>query len=440
AEVIAALLLGAAPAEPGRTAALRLDGARVTGTLDLGHSQVTGPVRLRHCEFDSVIDLSGARTRDIDLEGSRLSGLAAPLAGIDGNLSLIGCECSGQVALTGAHVTGSLRMQEASLDHPGHAALLANRLVVDDDLIAAEAVVNGEMRLAGARVGGIVLLDRAVVHAAGARRAVNAFNMHVALDVLARSGFAADGEVAFSDVRVGQNLDLRGASFRNPGGNALRCRKTDARRLVISGVTADGMVDFRYSRFTVIRDEPPWPEQLRLSGVSYDRLEPVLPAARRVEWLRRDADGYLPENYETLASMYRGHGDDAAARTVLLARERERRRQLPWHARAWSLLQEITVGYGYRPLRAGAWLAAFCVLGTVAFGLHRPAPVPGAPHPAFNSLVYSLDLLVPLVDFGLRNGYDPHGPLRWLAYLCVAVGWIFATTIAAGIARVLRRQ
>jgi hypothetical protein len=54
-----------------------------------------------------------------------------------------------------------------------------------------------------------------------------------------------------------------------------------------------------------------------------------------------------------------------------------RRRQLPWYGRAWSLLQEITVGYGYRPLRAGAWLVAFLGLGTVVFGLHHPPPLTG---------------------------------------------------------------
>jgi hypothetical protein len=31
-------------------------------------------------------------------------------------------------------------------------------------------------------------------------------------------------------------------------------------------------------------------------------------------------------------------------------------------------------------------------------------------------------------------------PQRWLAYLLIAVGWILVTTIAAGIARVLRPQ
>jgi hypothetical protein len=199
--------------------------------------------------------------------------------------------------------------------------------------------------------------------------------------------------------------------------------------------------DFRFSRFAMIRDDPScWPRQLRLSGLGYDALDPHLSAAKRVQWLLRDIDGYLPQNYETLADMYRRHGDNVGARTVLLARERQHREDLAWYGQAWSRLQEITVGYGYRPLRAAGWLMAFLGTGTLVFGLHHPPALSGLPHPAFNPLIYSLDLLVPLVNLGLRGTYDPQGPQRWLAYLLIAVGWIFATTIAAGIARVLRRQ
>ena len=167
---------------------------------------------------------------------------------------------------------------------------------------------------------------------------------------------------------------------------------------------------------------------------------PPLSAAVRVAWLRRDVDGYHPRNYETLAAMYRNSGDDSAARRVLLARERERRAHLPWYGKAWSWLQEVTVGYGYRPLRAAAWLLAFLAVGTLVFGLHHPPPLAGVPHPAFNPFIYALDLVIPLVDLGQRSAYDPQGPQRWLAYLLIAVGWIFVTTIAAGIARVLRPQ
>jgi hypothetical protein len=473
-EVVAALLLGAVPPEPGRIAAIRLDGARITGTLGLGHAVITGPVHLRYCEFEGAIDLSGAKARNIDLEGSKLGGLIAPLAEIDGNLSLIEAECTGQVVLTGAHITGALQMQKIHLEYPGKVALLGNRLVVDDDLLAQQAVVNGELRLAAAKIGGMVGLDGATLRNEG-RRALNGFKLSVGAGFLARAGFSAVGEVALMDASIEREVDFQGATLSNPGGNALlaiglqagtdirfmkgfaalagvrltnpdgdaiRCRYARAVTLVLdSGSLVDGAVDLRYSQFTDVRDDLAcWPPRLRLSGLSYDMLDPPLPAAQRVQWLRRDADGYLPQNYETLAAMYRRLGDDASARRVLLAKERERRAQLPWYGRAWSWLQEVSVGYGYRPLRATAWLAVFLALGTLVFGLHHPPPFQGAAHPAFNPFIYTVDLLVPLVNLDMRNSYDPQGPQRWVAYFLIAAGWIFVTTIAAGILRVLRRQ
>ena len=490
AEVISALLLGPAPAEPDRVAAVRLSGAVVTGPLNLGHAVITGPVRLHGCDLKAVIDLSGAKTRSIDLEGSKLAGLQAPLVQLDGTLSFIGCECDGQVVLTGARISGALQMQRLRLNCPGEVALLGNRLAVEDDLLAQEAVINGQLRLAGARIGGMVGLDGAALRHEG-HRALNAFKLSVGAGLLARRGFSASGEVALGDASIEREVDFRGATLSNPGGNALQaiglqagtyiqfsdgftadgaiqlsrakigagihlsgatlknpggtavsCRYSRATTLVLdSACSVEGTIDLRHAQFTDIRDDlASWPHSLRLSGLGYEALDPPLPAPRRVEWLRRDADGYVPQNYETLAAVYRGLGDDASARVVLLAKERERRAQLPWYGRAWSWLQEVTVGYGYRPLRATGWLAAFLTLGTLVFGLHHPPPFQAAVHPAFNPFIYTVDLLVPLVDLGLRNSYDPQGPQRWLAYLLIAAGWIFVTTIAAGILRVLRRQ
>ena len=168
AEVISMLLLGPVPPETGKIAAVRLDGARVTGRLDLGHSVITGPLRLRDCQFDTPIDLSGAHTRDVELDGSQLVGLFGRLAEIDGDLSTVACKISGQLVLTGAHITGAFQMQRALLDNPGKVALLANRLVIDDDLLGQEATVNGEMRLAGAHVSGIIGLDGACIRGGGA--------------------------------------------------------------------------------------------------------------------------------------------------------------------------------------------------------------------------------------------------------------------------------
>ena len=74
----------------------------------------------------------------------------------------------------------------------------------------------------------------------------------------------------------------------------------------------------------VLRDDPAtWPGgQLRLDGLTYQALEPLLPAAQRLRWLARDPDGYPPQPYEQLAAYYTALGQPARGRAVLYERER----------------------------------------------------------------------------------------------------------------------
>ncbi len=153
----------------------------------------------------------------------------------------------------------------------------------------------------------------------------------------------------------------------------------------------------------------------------------------------RMPDGLPPQPYEQLASVYRQVGDDAQARVVLLARQRRERRTTAWPSRVWGWLQDITVGYGYLPQRAVLWLVALLLTGSVAFGLAPPARVPGEREPAFNPVFYTLDLLLPVVDFGQESAFDARGPQQWLAYFLIAAGWTLATTAAAGFTRAMSR-
>ncbi len=220
AEVISSLLLDDGPPAQGHVPAIQIEGARITGPLDLANATILGPVVLRHCEIQALVDMTAVRARGINLEGSQLTGLLAPLAQIDGDLRLVECTCLGQVVLTGDPYPGALQMQRAHLDHPGQVALLGNRLVVNDDLLAQGAVVDGEFRLAGAQVGGMAGLDGATVRHEGGR-ALTAFNLAVGAGLLARSGFSAAGEVALSGAKIEREVDFRGSTLANPGGTAL---------------------------------------------------------------------------------------------------------------------------------------------------------------------------------------------------------------------------
>ncbi|MFC9244398.1 hypothetical protein ACFT7S_10320 [Streptomyces sp. NPDC057136] len=92
------------------------------------------------------------------------------------------------------------------------------------------------------------------------------------------------------------------------------------------------------------------------------------------------------------------------------------------------------------PARAAVWLVALLAAGATVFALHRPTPLSKAPGPDFNLAIYTLDLLLPVVDFGQERAFQPAEPTQWIAWALIGAGWLLATVLAAGITRVLSRQ
>jgi len=56
-----------------------------------------------------------------------------------------------------------------------------------------------------------------------------------------------------------------------------------------------------------------------------------------------------------------------------------------------------------------------------------------------NPLIYTIDLILPVINFDQGKSYVPTAGSQWIAYLLTAAGWILATTIAAGVARAVNR-
>ncbi|WP_205624415.1 hypothetical protein [Actinomadura flavalba] len=271
--------------------------------------------------------------------------------------------------------------------------------------------------------------------------ALDAESLSVGSNVLA-DDLRAFGQIELRGARIPGRLVLTGARLSHPGRTALRASSCTIGELWMRHAhPVEGLVSVRRSRIDVLElRADTWADGVRLAGLTYTALNPPLPPSERLAMLDRDMDGHVPHSYEQLAADYRNRGDESAARTVQLARLRRHRRTLPWYARTWGLLQDVTVGYGYRPRRAAAWLVALLTAGTLAYGLHHPEPLKADEHPAFNPLFYTLDLLLPIIDFGQERSFKPAGAHQWLAYALVLLGWILATTIIAGTSRALSRQ
>ncbi|MFC6880476.1 MULTISPECIES: hypothetical protein [Actinomadura] len=491
AEVLVALLAGAVDPEPGQVAAVRLSGARVTGSLNLGHADVSVPLALTACAFDEAPHLYWANMSSVHMMRCRLPGLIASGTRVDGHLWLEGSSISGGLWLDGAHITGILNMSGVHLSNPGGDALLADRLTVDANVYCDQGfTANGEVRLPGARVGGQLIFRGARLHnpsgvalyasrldiaangfcdggftaegevrLRGARvggylsfvgaklkhaghTALNADDLTVETDIYCSDGFTADGAVSFAGARVTGQLSLRGARLRHEPGTALSLQRVQAEELLLRPAEPiTGVADLSYARLNLLRDDAAtWPSRLQLDGLVYENLEPALTARERLAWLRRDTDGYQPQPYERLAQTYRSLGLDADGRSILLAKARDRRstQGIPRKTVGW--FQDILVGYGYRPFRAASWLIGLLAFGTIVFSLHKPSVLDDGHHPHFNAFFYTLDLLLPIGSLGQEVEFAPKGVYQWIANLLVAAGLVLGLTVAAGATRALSRE
>ena len=228
----------------------------------------------------------------------------------------------------------------------------------------------------------------------------------------------------------------------NPGGVALDAHMLQAGEVsLLPGQPVQGTVILDHARIGLLRDDPTaWPAELHLDGLTYETLQPALPARHRLQWLARDADGYQPQPYEQLAALYTRTGQHTEARRVLHAKERRQRTTRPFLGRLWSVLQDATVAYGYQPWRPVLWLAVLLVIGGITYEVRHPEPLKAGEAPHFNSVIYTLDLLLPIVDLGQERAFNPAGAQQWFSYFLIAAGWILASTIAAGVARIISRR
>jgi hypothetical protein len=447
ASVVAALLRGVRPAQPGEASGLRLRGALVTGALDLTYATVTAPVLFQECVFDEVPDLTCATTRGIQIVSCELPGFTARLLRAEGNLDFHDSVVRGQLGLVRATITGELRLNGARLLNPDGWALFAGGLVVESAVFGsfprerhpgeASTICEGGLRLNGARLKGGLFLGGVQVRRPGGV-ALFGENMVVSGRMFCGDGFAAEGSVQMPHARVDGALSFAGATVHDLSLTNAVVEVLDLR----TAGAATGVVDLRHSRCNVLRDaEETWPAAIALDGLVYDAIDTSgrgLRVASRLNWLRRERDGYRPQPYEQLAALYRRLGADPEARRVLLDKQRRRRRDARPLSRLFGHVLDWTVGYGYRPWLAALWLIVMLGVGSLVFSVWPPTRLVAGRH--FDAVVYTFDLLLPISAFGLRDSFVPIGSTRWLAYALTAAGWLLLTALVAGVTRTLRRD
>ena len=403
--------------------------ARISGPLDLSYLNVPFPLTLVRCVIKDGVDMSYAHLRGINLRASATGPVIGNIATISGDVVMTFGNY-GAVAFYRAAIEGSLDFSGARVETAEEPAISG-----------VEATISGD----------------AVFH----------------------QRFTTNGLLDFRLVHIGQALSINHARFFGPQDTGL-----NAERAVIQGplywvavsLSKKSQLDLQDARAAELWDDQsswPAPGNLVLSGFQYDGFGGDSPAdaKSRLAWLARQPPGFRAQPYAELAKalMAGGETDDAIA--VQIAQRVAQRREggLGPFERAWNVLLQVTIGYGFVPMRALWWIMAFVALGAVLFQwgyatrMVTPTEEPAyesfmqtgttPPHyPPFNAFVYSLENFLPVVDLHQGEYWRPNPSpgagrpdalagrriyagvlLRWYLWLHILSGWILTPLLAAGL-------
>lgn len=457
-------------------------GLESTGTLRLVNARIGGSVRLTGATIDMS---SGEETfeedlakdspgpypyRSLHLDGAEIAG------GIDARKSRI----AGQIRLVDVNARGSVLLDESILSNRNGDVVEGRRFTTGGNLDARGVKVFGSILLPEANIGANLDLRAARLVSPGTYRRDGlpkpSVDLRVALigrDLVCAKGerydedgnqvdvpFSAHSEIRIRRAEIGRQTNFQGAELGSSlGATAINAFGLITQELRVRvAIAPKGRISLRHARCASLADNAKFWDatgNIDLDDFRYDALaDPIkldddAQVKKRIKLLRMAMGEYRPGPYDQFATMLRASGNEEHASTVLVAKQSSRYRALAsgsippvrpfvW---GWSFLQRRIVGYGYRPMLALAWLLPILVFGSLYFW-QQPMPIEANSDDdlVWNPVLYTIDHLVPIVDFGHKNRWHFAGWPQWISAGLIAAGWILATTVATGLARMLRRN
>jgi hypothetical protein len=382
ANFLAFLALGGDEHAPVHQKGISLEGAYISGPLDLAGGEIPQPLIFSSCYFDDAIFLQDALTQAISLAHCRIhddfiairarikgglflqDGFVAekavllPDAKIDGPLICRGGRFShaltcdnikiagnvvlndgfsayGTVSFDGAAIDGNIDCRTSYFREVSGVALLCRHAQISGSLFLIRGSAEGEVSLQGCKISGFVDCSAGMFKNGGAV-AIDAEKSIVDGGIFLANGFLSEGTVSIRAAEVGGDLDCSGGTFANPGAVALDLHgaRVQGALLMRNGFSADGTVDLSLANLGSLGDDDVAlgrgrASTLVLDGLTYERLSGSAPvdARTRMRWLRRQPREHLhrefrQQPFEQLAKVLKMMGRDTDARRISLFKER----------------------------------------------------------------------------------------------------------------------
>jgi hypothetical protein len=334
----------------------------------------------------------------------------------------------GQVVLVRAEIDGELRLEAGEIRNPGAVALSGDSVKVGGRALLGRGLkVNGQVRLQRAEIGSQLRMECLIIPAhepiVNDDLALDLEAAYVSRALILRPPTQMSGMLILINGRFGHLRDFQAAWTDKK----YRLFGVTFGSLGRTSVETDDGEEFPTTRFGPLNEN--------------DRVRDV---RNRLNWLEGDYDGYQPWLYDQLAEHYRRAGEEASQAEVLMAKQRGRRKWLPRTAKWWNTTLDKLMGYGYETWKVLIPLGALLVAGFVFFWVEHSAnhilkKDPTQNEPTFHSLIYTIDLLMPIIGLGQRENFTARNGAEIGAACFLLCGWVLSSLLLAGLSGLVRR-
>jgi len=379
--------------------------------VELMYAKIDGSVYMANSKFGGKLDMYGTKVGgDLSLgKGAAFTEVKLIYAKIDGSVYMAKCKFGDKLDMYGMKVGGDLFMNDGA--EFTKVNLVAAK--IDGSVYMAKSKFGGELHMNSMKVGG-----------------------HLSMG----DGSVFDNQVSMILSRIESHLSISGSAFNSLDlagthiGGEFRLGRDEKGRET-QWVMQGSRLILRNTEIGAIEDqENAWPPNLELDGFKYSHLGGSAGDEKsNIGWLEKQKT-YSPQPYEQRADVVKKMGFPDKANEILFAKK-EREQKEAWVRHQWlswfSLAaQRCSIGYGYHIFWSLGWVSALIVAGWLIAMRTFQGKCKG---PVW-CFIYSLDLLLPIIQLDKRN-YDTHlgGRAKYYFYVHKIFGYVLASFIIAGI-------
>lgn len=485
---ISATALRKALLEPSLTPdprGLQIYGARIHGPLNLVGAHLSHRLVLARCHLVDPIHAADLHVSTLAMPGCQTSGVDLDGAQISNILYLNGLIAIGRVRALGIHIGGQLALQRAILRGAKEPALSLDGAQIGRSAFMDELIATGGVRALNAHIGGSLTLQNAVLNnGGGLALAFDGAEIEASVHM---KGMTATGGVRAHGVRIKGQLAVRSVQLRgplpepkDPALSDLYLHSAEIGEIILGDTLA--ALDLSLCRIGTLTLSGSKSPRLQAAGWAIGSLRVAIPTCKTmIGWLDQKTGFASQAWHEAADALARDGHIEEATRLRIAAAKRSRRalRQkgtfTGWARWLLRLGYGAAVGFGYRPLRAGLWLAAFGLAAWLIIGLGashlQPAraatpvntssamqvvlsagPLTGATscedaragwgYPCPNFGLFAVETALPVVG-GSQSAAWTWSPAAWpLALLILALkalSWLFTVLLLGGVTNLLRK-